>query len=267
MADAPKFNLSFQQVADPKSLSLYEKIVSGLSTVNQSIKSVKIDLPPFYRIFGEVNVKSIEQMPPVRVSNFPDLQGSFNSLAKSIEDMQVKTLKAVTAFEVNVPDKFEIDKEVKIKNFNDLLEGIEELKKGFNILIKKMTMDGDSSKPTEVSITNFPPTMVPTPVTHVSINGLIGFTKSNAVTVSTTLTPLPGTPLVNRRSLTVYNNSASNTFYIGGSDVTPSNGVPVPAGTFSPSFDASPGLVVYGITSSSTADARVLELSDEGSGK
>ena len=118
-----------------------------------------------------------------------------------------------------------------------------------------------------VQVENFPPQMVPTPVTHFSINALQGTIKTTQTTVTHTLTPLPSYgQLINRRALQVYNNS-STTIYVGGSDVTTSNGIPVPAGSFSPILDAGYNVILYGVTVSGSADARIMEISDEGSGR
>ena len=122
--------------------------------------------------------------------------------------------------------------------------------------------------PTTVSVDNFPPTKTPMPVTHISINALNGFIHTTAQTVSSTLATLPAYGVLdNRRTLQVYNNSSTVTVFIGGSDVTATNGLPVPPKSYSPAIDASPQTVLYGLTSSSTANVRVLEISDEESGR
>jgi hypothetical protein len=117
-----------------------------------------------------------------------------------------------------------------------------------------------------VLVDNFPVQKYPNPVTNININPLRGFAKSTAVVLSTALTPLPSAPLDYRRSLIIYNNSSSVTIYIGGSNVTSASGFPVPAGTYSPPIDAGPKMIVYGRTAASTADVRVLEVSNENIG-
>ena len=166
---------------------------------------------------------------------------------------------------IATPSAMKIKDAVEIQDFQELLNGMEELKKGFNLLInKEIATIGFPDKILPVEIQNW---KVPQPVTHVSINGLIGEAVSTAVTVTASLTALPSTALSNRRSLVCYNNSSSTTIFIGGANVTAASGIPVPAGTYSPSMDASARLIIYAVTSTGSADVRVLEMSDEGSGK
>ena len=121
--------------------------------------------------------------------------------------------------------------------------------------------------PDAISVNNFPPFPVSSPVTHISINSLRGFVKTTAATVTTTLTTLPSYGVLdNRRSILVYNNS-SNTIYIGGSDVTSTNGMPVPASSYSPILDCGISMILYGIATAGSNDIRVLEVSDENSGR
>lgn len=86
--------------------------------------------------------------------------------------------------------------------------------------------------------------------------------KSRAVSVGTTATRLDSTTdesdYVAGQSLAVYNNGAV-TVYLGGSDVTTSNGAPVAAGAWGPSFDLEGQHPLYGIVASGTAEARVIE--------
>jgi len=119
--------------------------------------------------------------------------------------------------------------------------------------------------PSSFSINNWPPQKVPQPVTNININPLRGDFKTTAVTVSTMATALPPTPLANRRALIVYN-ASSSIVYLGGSDVTTSNGLPLEASTYSPPFDAGVKMTLYGIVSSGTANVRVLEISNEAIG-
>ena len=118
----------------------------------------------------------------------------------------------------------------------------------------------------KVNVGNFPPQKYPMPVTNININPLRGFAKSRSVTVTTSLTPLPDEVLSYRRSLMVFNNDASATVYIGGSDMSASDGLPVLAQTYSPVIDAGPKLIVYGMTTSGSVNVRVLELSNENVG-
>ena len=121
------------------------------------------------------------------------------------------------------------------------------------------------SIPSSVSVNNFPPQKYPMPVSNFNINPLRGFAKSRNITVTTSLTPLPDEVLAYRRGIIVFNNDSTNTLFIGGSDVTTTNGLPVPPKTYSPPMDAGPKLIVYGIASTSI-NVRVLEVSNENIG-
>ena len=105
--------------------------------------------------------------------------------------------------------------------------------------------------------------MTPQPVTNVTLNGLQGNIKTTSATVGSTVAQLPSYgQLFNRRAIVIYNNSAV-TIYIGGSDVTTSNGMPVPANSYSPILDAGYNMVMYGIAASGSNNVRVLEVSKD----
>lgn len=111
------------------------------------------------------------------------------------------------------------------------------------------------------------PQLTPQPVTHVSINSLRGLAHTTADTVGTALIPLPSYGVLpNRRALMVYNNS-SNTIYVGGSDVTTANGMPVPASSYSPILDFGINTILYAIATTQGNNVRTLEVSDEASGR
>ena len=107
---------------------------------------------------------------------------------------------------------------------------------------------------------------VPMPVTQIDVNPLRGAFKASAVSVGTTAAALPASNLSNRRSIIVYNNDASAALYVGGSDVSTTNGIPVAAGTFSPPVDAGSSMVLYGIVASGSVNVRVLEMSNDAVG-
>jgi hypothetical protein len=116
--------------------------------------------------------------------------------------------------------------------------------------------------PNVISVDNFPPQKIPNPVTNININGLRGIVKSVALTVTDTATKLPTTNLAKRRSLIVWNNDTTNILWIGGSDVTVANGVPVKAQNYSPAFDLADVANLYGICSTGqTVEVRILESS------
>lgn len=223
---------------------------------------VKMNFPKEFPVKGKVDIGNIDKLPAVTITNLGDVSRQLSPL---LSNLQTATIRAIESTKVEPRNSIEISNEVKVSQWGELIEAMEELKKGFNLLINKEV--GDVKFPTDivlpVEIQNW---MIPQPVTHVSINGLTGFVKSTAVTVGTSITPLPPEVLMDRRSLVAYNNDSTVTLFLGGSDVTTANGIPVPAGTYSPPFDASPAMVVYGIAASSI-NVRVLEVSDEDSGK
>lgn len=258
-----KFN--FQSEAGPKTSSLFERINSNLLVLIQSVRGIRIQFPSIYQVFGKVDIGKIDQLPSVNILNFPNLSADFKVIARAIEDAQIKTLRAIEATKTQIPEGFKIENKIKIENWEDLLDGIEELKKGFNLLINKEKRGGEGM-PMEVSISNFPPQMVPTPVTRIDINPLRGELTSSLVSVGTTPTPLPGTALARRRSLIIFNNDSSKTVYIGGANVSASGtntGLPVLSQTYCPAIDAGPQMILYGVVATGSANVVTLEASND----
>ena len=107
---------------------------------------------------------------------------------------------------------------------------------------------------------------VPPTVTNVSINALNGEMKTQAITVTSTITAIPTNALANRRTLIFYNNSNQNV-ELGGSTLTYGEGLPILPGTYSPPLDAGARLPIYAIVVSGTADVRVGEISDQNTGR
>ena len=120
--------------------------------------------------------------------------------------------------------------------------------------------------PEYINVGNFPPQKIPQPVTNINLNPLRGFVKTTAATVTTSLTTLPSYGVLdNRRSVLVYNNDANATLFIGGSDVTTNNGMPVPPNSYSPILDAGIKMIVYGVSTTSI-NVRVMEVSNDAIG-
>lgn len=130
--------------------------------------------------------------------------------------------------------------------------------------IKEIKLEtSDIAFPDSIAINNFPPTKTPQPVTNININALQGFVHTTSATIGTSITQLPEYgQLFNRRALIIYNNSL-NMIYVGGSDVTTANGMPIPANSYSSPIDAGYNLIVYGIASQNGNNVRVMEISKD----
>lgn len=217
-------------------------------------------------VSGKVDIGTIESLPEVTISNISEFVSAVNKIASDISALQQATVNAIQATRVTIPDKVSVKNPVEIQDWADLIDAMEELKNGFNLLLKKDFGGGTGGGPLQVEIIKDLPRLVPQPVTNINVNPLRGYVKSTAQTASTTPVKLPPTSLYNRRSVGFYNNSSSITVYMGGSDVTSVNGIPVAAGSYSPVVECGPNMLVYIVTASSTADCRVLELSSDDSG-
>lgn len=211
-------------------------------------------------VTGQVDIGSVKALPPVRVSNLDELAIFIQRIVNEINAGNTATAATIKSSKVDMPKSFTVSNEVKIKEWADLIDGIEELKKGFNLLInKEEAVVGFPDRSIPVEIQNW---MIPQPVTNVSLNPNRGTVTASAVTVTASLTPLPGTALADRRSMTIFNNSTSTTIYVGGSNVTSATGIPVPPQSYGPSLDAGPRNIVYAVTVSGSANVRVLEMND-----
>lgn len=224
-----------------------QKIEGKVEITNQK------EFPKIQQIEGEVKVKN-----PVDLK--PDLKAVVTALESVQETIQSIKIEVPKQAEIKIP---EFPKQISVSESKDILRALQDLKKGIETLPKKFP---EFDFPREVAISNFPPQHVPTPVTSVNINPLRGFVKSRNITVTSSLTPLPDEVLAFRRSIIVFNNDAAVTIFIGGSDVTSTNGLPVLAQAYSPVMDAGPKMILYGITASANVNVRVMELSNENIG-
>lgn len=224
------------------------------------IEFPKIDIPQPLPFPTMMDIGSIESLPPVVISNLKEL-------STLISNLQITTLQAMQSLKMKFPTSFKISDEVKVSEFGDLLEGIEEIKKGFNLLLKatQESRGTSSGAPMKVEIIKDLPRPMATPVTNISLNSLKGVPLSSQINVLTVPTLLPGNNLANRRTLIIYNNS-NNTVYTGGAGVTIASGFPIPASTYSPPIDAGQYMNFYGIASQSS-EVRVLEVSDIATGR
>jgi len=261
--DMNAIQAQISEINIPEPLSEISIIPQQIESLTDAIKGINIEIPS-----------------QVTVGNLDKLINQFNPLLRAIQDLKTSKITEIKGkVEIsNLPSVDKIDLSPLIKEIKDLksslpvnvkseakpidlsplLEGLSELRDEIvNLQPKEIKF------PTKMDIGNFPPRMVPQPVTNININGLQGYAKTTAVTVGTTLTKLPSYgQLFNRRAIVVYNNS-STTVYVGGSDLTSSNGLPITANSFSPTMDAGYNMVIYGITSSGSADVRVMELSKD----
>lgn len=96
-----------------------------------------------------------------------------------------------------------------------------------------------------------------------SVSGALNRLTTKGAPVVTGKAPGNATPLLllaansNRRTATFFNNGTT-TVFIGGADVTPTTGLPVPSKQSM--IDNSTTAAWYGITASGTGDIRVVEV-------
>lgn len=227
--------------SDKQTIGLITKLLNQISQLNRSVQAQKLQVPSTQNVTGSVEV-----------TRMPDTSGQIVVGLTKLEN----TLKAFV-----VSAKAQEDKE----QVYELAEGKEILNKLEQVADALTRLPSNMEFPTHVRVDNFPPQKYPNPVTNININPLRGTVKSRNITVGVTATPLPDEILAYRRSLIIYNNGAS-TLYIGGSDVSATNGLPVPATSYSPALDAGPKMVLYGISASGNINVRVLEASNENIG-
>lgn len=258
-------DLEFQERADPRVLSSLDKLGQAIVVIFNHLKNFKIDWPKVFQVKGSVDIDSVADLPPVHIQNFKDLRPYFESLEKSLKYLST----AITLVSSKTPEPIK----APIVNFNTqpLLDALKELKD-----VSGKTIEFPDNQAEVQMLRNISegigqlverPTFVPPTVTNVNINALQGVTHSSQQTLNTSLSEIPSYGgLFNRRSLIVYNNSGI-TIYIGGSDVTSNTGLPIPTASYSPVLDVGYNMKVYGLTASSTADIRVLELANEATGR
>jgi len=83
---------------------------------------------------------------------------------------------------------------------------------------------------------------------------------STSVTVATTATALV-TGVRDSGGIVQVHNNGSNTVFVGGADVTTSNGYPIPSTEYR-AFPIRPGDVLYGVVAASTENVRVIRRRD-----
>lgn len=236
-----------------------EAIQASTSQLMKSLANIKLEIPAVQKVSGGVDITN---KPEVLVPQLREVVGQLANIKSELKSLVPKDLVFPKSFKIdNVGDLQNLVNVSSKENADRIAEMVDKISQALTKLPKVEFPDA-------ISVNNFPPQKYPQPVTHMSINSLNGFIKTTAVTVGTGLTKLPDYgELSSRRSLQIYNNSSTVTVFIGGSDVTATNGLPVPTTSYSPVIDAGPKTILYGVTSSSTANVRVIEVSDEASGR
>lgn len=230
------------------------KLGQAIAMIYNVIKK-PIILPKIFQVEGRVRVDG-----PVEVRNLSELKKYFDAQTEEwkklllvIQSMPQPQIKLPT---IKIPEMVRQES----PELTALLEKINEKLDNLQPQGEKI-----STKRTEELLESIAsrPQMVPQPVNNVWLNPAKGFIKSSTTTVGTALTTLPGYgQLFNRRALTIWNNSA-NTIYIGGSDVTVNNGIPIPAGNAGLSMDIGYDCILYAVAAGEGNDVRVLEVSKD----
>lgn len=240
---------------DVKLQSIIEKIGQAIAMWYKR----PLVLPKLFNVQGKIEVT---KTPPVQVKNLEELGKYFDRMTKIIEALAM-AIHNMPPAQVNIP-KMEFPKmEPQKIDLTDLLEEFKNLKSSLGKSESSDLMP--IMRKMEQNIATFvnSPRLTPQPVNNIWLNPANGFVKTTDNTVGTSVTQLPSYgQLFNRRSIMIYNNSA-NTIYIGGSDVTVGNGLPIPASSYGPSIDAGYDLPIYGVASQSGNDVRVIEISKD----
>lgn len=230
-------------------------LLVGLAHISEKIK---LEVPKVQKVTGEISLSHLPDS--YQLDNILDKLSEIKLAIAKIK-LESPTISLPPQKEIKIPP---FPKVIETAEGKEIIKAVEKLSDRLKDLPKKIS---PPKFPNHISVDNFPPQKYPMPVTHISINSLKGYVKTTAVTVTSALTPLPSEVLSNRRSLVLYNNAASTTIEVGGSTFTFGNGMPIKAGNYSPAFDAGVDMIVYGRTSSGSADVRVIEMSDEMTGR
>ena len=240
---------------DVKLQGSVDKIGQALVLFYNLLKKPMV-LPRIFQVTGKVE---ITKQPKVTIENIREFEKYFTSLEKTFNHLLL-AIQGMPQPQIKLP-KIEIPAQVNNAN-PELLEAIENLNERIENLSSPEAVSMSKTNELLEALVNRPQ-LTPQPVTNISINALQGFAKATSQTVGTSVVELPSYgQLFNRRSIIVFNNDATNTLYIGGSDVTTSNGMPVLAQTYSPSIDAGYNMDIYGIAGSSI-NVRVFEVSKD----
>ncbi len=237
----------------------FKLLIDGIKSLEEKIN--KIELKPQINVpevkLPKINVPEAKVKVSVPKIEAPkvDVKVDTSDLKKEIQGIK----KAISEIKFEYTEK-EID-------LTSIVEGLKSLEK--KILVLKPEPEDNSSlieaiNAVEERIANlrFP---VPTPVTQFDMNPLRGVPRSTGVTVGDSATKLPSENLANRRSIIIYNADTENTLYIGGSNVSTTNGFPISPESYSPPIDAGSSMTLYGIATTNI-NVRVLEVSNDNIG-
>ena len=226
----------------------FSTLRKGLTNVEKAVKGIKLPKNPEMDNSEVVNeIKNLQEaIKGIKIPKLPDIP--------SVDLSEV--VKELKSLPRTLPKGEKIDLSSVVKVIKDVQKAVKGIPSPEGVVF-----------PESIAVSNFPPTKTPQPVTNININPLRGDVHVTTTTVGTTLSKLPGYgELDSRRSLVFYNNSSTVTVFIGGSEVTSSNGIPVEPKAFSPSFDSGPLQLWYGITSSGSVDIRCVELANNSGG-
>jgi hypothetical protein len=255
-----------QTTRDPKVKQQINLKTTDLVSLNREIerllkeisgKELKVIMPQIQKIFGKVEITNQKEYPSL--SKIETLLNDVRNTIASL-NLTVPPFPEIKQPIVNIPP---IPKSFSVNEMKELIKEVKTLQKEIKAIPDSMP---EVMMPDSIAINNFPPQKVPNPVTNININPLRGEVMTRTVTVGSTRVPLPGEVLSNRRAVIIFNNDNADTVYIGGANVTASDGLPVLPQTYSPALDAGPRMILYGLTSSGTADVRVMEISNENIG-
>lgn len=251
-SQAPSLVIKHEE--DTNLVSKIDKLSQAIVMIYQVIRKPLV-LPKVFQVKGQVEVNQ-----PVRIENLRELEKYFTSLEKTFNNI-ILAVQAMPQPQIKLP-KIEVPAQVH----SDLSPRLESLIESLNNKIDVISSPKGavSMSKTEKLLESLvsKPTFTPQPVTHISLNPLQGLIKTTSQTVGTTLTTVPSYgQLFNRRAVQIFNNS-NNTIYIGGSDVTVNNGIPVLANSYSSIVDAGYNMILYAVASQGGNNIRVLEVAE-----
>lgn len=242
-------------IAELSQKDVIEKLDIVQKTLSEAIKKVSdkdIVIPPPLKQVDVEGIVDVSALPEKLYSQFNDLKASLKALESGIKGIKL---------DVPTPKDIIFPTEMSISNLKALQDSIVELKTA----IKEIPQAVMPEFPDTINIGNFPAQKIPQPVTNFNLNPLQGILKTTGMTVGNTATLIPATAVERRRHIQIFNNDDTNILYIGGSDVTTSNGIPIDAKSFSQGIDASSNMAIYGI-STTDINIRVLEITSNLSG-